>query len=296
MTTLTPRSVELNLGASLVRLVNEECFEWLRHAEPRSIHAVVTDPPFGIQEYTETHLAKRASGRGGVWRIPPSFDGSQRQPLPRFTVLSDDDLRQLRSFFLEWGTLLQRVLAPGAHVFVASTTALHHTVFGALQDSGLEGRGEVVRIVRTFRGGDRPKGAEDVYPDVSSMLRSNWEPWGVFRMPFDGTLRDNLGRWGVGGLRRREDGTPLGDVVESGRTPRRERDIVNHPSLKPQAFLRTIVRASLPLGAGVVLDPFAGSGSTLAAAASVGYDAVGVEVNAEFYSQAIDAIPRLMQM
>jgi hypothetical protein len=47
--------------------------------------------------------------------------------------------------------------------------------------------------------------------------------------------------------------------------------------LKPQAFMRQIVRAALPLGEGVVLDPFMGGGSTIAAAVAVGYASVGVE-------------------
>jgi len=45
-----------------------------------------------------------------------------------------------------------------------------------------------------------------------------------------------------------------------------ERKIAPHPSLKPQAFMRQLVRAALPLGRGVILDPFMGAGSTVAAA------------------------------
>jgi predicted methyltransferase len=60
-----------------------------------------------------------------------------------------------------------------------------------------------------------------------------------------------------------------------------------------QAFLRKIVRAVLPLGKGVVLDPFAGAGSTLAAAEAVGYDSIGVEKDEHFFDMACKAIPRL---
>jgi len=35
----------------------------------------------------------------------------------------------------------------------------------------------------------------------------------------------------------------------------------NHSCLKPQHFMRIIVRALLPLGTGAILDPFMGSGS-----------------------------------
>jgi DNA modification methylase len=66
-------------------------------------------------------------------------------------------------------------------------------------------------------------------------------------------------------------------VITSRPTPKSEREIAAHPSLKPQAFLRRVVRAALPLGDGTVLDPFAGSGSTLAAANAVGYASIGIE-------------------
>ena len=59
-------------------------------------------------------------------------------------------------------------------------------------------------------------------------------------------------------------------MIPSERTPQREREIANHPSIKPQSFLRRIVYAALPLGEGVIADPFMGSGSTIAACEAVG--------------------------
>ena len=57
--------------------------------------------------------------------------------------------------------------------------------------------------------------------------------------------------------------------------------------------MRQIVRASLPLGEGVVLDTFMGSGSTIAAARAVGYASIGIESDPEFYTMAVRAVPRL---
>jgi len=185
------------------------------------------------------------------------------------------------------------VAAPGAHLFIATNPLLSHILYRALARAGWEKRGEVVRLVQTLRGGDRPKNAEAEFPDVSVMPRSAWEPWGLFRRPLDGRVQDNLRRWGTGGLRRISDEQPFADVIPSERTPARERAIINHPSLKPQRFMRQVVRASLPLGAGRVLDPFAGGGSTIAAAEAVGYDSVGVEFDPHYYNLAVAAIPQL---
>ncbi len=128
------------------------------------------------------------------------------------------------------------------------------------------------------------------------MPRSKWEPWLLFRKPLEGRVQDNLRRWSTGGLRRPADSKPFGDVIKSGPTQKAEKSIAPHPSLKPQAFLRQVVRAILPLGQGVVLDPFAGSGSTLAAAESLGYASIGVEMDPEFVRIAEDAIPKLARL
>ena len=270
-----------------------DCLDWLAEQPTNSIHGVVTDPPYGLVEYSPREQTKLRARKGGVWRIPPSFDGHPRAPLPRFTTLSNADLEQLQRFFTEWATALKPVLVPGAHVMVAANPLASHLVATAIGAAGFERRGEIVRLVMTMRGGDRPKNAHELYPDVTVMPRSQWEPWVLFRKPLEGRVQDNLRKWGTGGLRRISTTQPFGDVITSAPTRRKERDLAQHPSLKPQAFLRQVVRAILPLGEGVVLDPFAGSGSTLAAAEAVGYTSVGTELDPLYVKLAEEAIPLL---
>lgn len=274
-------------------LVLDDCLTWLERQPSNSIHAVVTDPPYGLVEYSESEQRKLRARKGGVWRIPPFFDGAKRSPLPRFTVLRRPELDALEQFFTAWAARLVPVLVPGANVVVASNPLLSYIVSNALARSGLERRGEIVRLVMTMRGGDRPKDAHVEFSDVSVMPRSMWEPWLVFRKPLDGRAQDNLRKWGTGGFRRISSERPFGDVIESSPTRPVERALAAHPSLKPQAFLRQLVRGVLPLGKGVVLDPFAGSGSTLAACEAVGYTSLGIEKDSDYFGLAVSAIPRL---
>lgn len=274
-------------------LVNADCLEWLGSRERHSIQAVVTDPPYGLHEYSDEQQAKLRAGKGGVWRIPPSFDGHTRSPLPRFTTLTTAQLDELDRFFFEWTRALLPVLVPGANVVVASNPLLSHIVAASLSRAGLERRGELIRLVMTMRGGDRPKAAHEIFRCVSVMPRSMWEPWLLFRKPLEGRVQDNLRRWGTGGFRRPSDVRPFGDVIKSAPTHKREREIAPHPSLKPQAFMREVVRAVLPLGQGVLLDPFAGAGSTLAAAEAVGYRSIGVERDSRYFKLARSSIPKL---
>ncbi len=274
-------------------LFEADCLEWLRQQHENSIHAVVTDPPYGLVEYAPEQQEKLRNGKGGIWRIPPAFDGAKRSPLPRFTVLSRDEVEELARFFFEWGRALLPVLVPGSNVVVASNPLLSYVVSGALARAGLERRGEIVRLVMTMRGGDRPKHAHEEFPDVSVMPRSMWEPWILFRKPIEGRVQDNLRKWKTGGFRRPSADRPFGDVIPSSPTHKSERELAPHPSLKPQAFLRMLIRGALPLGEGIVLDPFAGSGSTLAAAEAVGYQSVGIEKDSRYFNLATASIPKL---
>ena len=280
-------------------IVHADCLEWLGRIPENSLHGIVTDPPYGVKEYNFDQLQKRENGTGGVWRIPPSFDGNERTPLPRFTDLSQKDRKNLRRFFSEWSSVVCRALRPGGHVFLATNAYLAPLVYDAVTDGGLTFRGQIIRNqVMTLRGGDRPKGAEAEFSDVCTMPRGCYEPWGLFRnpMPRDMRVQDCLREHGTGGLRRLPDGRPFMDVIDSEKTPQRERGIADHSSLKPQSFLRKLAYAVLPLGKGIVCDPFMGSGSTLAAAEAVGVSAIGVERRQSDVERSPDIIAQLAQL
>lgn len=175
------------IGKSLI--VHADCFEWLGRIPENSIHGIVTDPPYGVKEYEFDQLEKRANGNGGIWRIPPSFDGSVRQPLPRFTALNPKEREQLSRFFTERTKVAVHALRPGGHVFIACNSFMCQMVYGALVAGGLEFRGQLIRIVRTLRGGDRPKNAEQEFPDVCSLPRGAYEPWSILRKPIPAGMK-----------------------------------------------------------------------------------------------------------
>ncbi len=277
-------------------LVLGDALDWLLEQQPETVHAVVTDPPFGLVEYASEQLRKRRNGQGGIWRLPPSFDGWRRLPAPRFTVLRPADRNRIYDFHSRLAKACLRVLVPGSHVVMASQSLLAHLVIRAFVGAGFEMRGQVARIVKTFRGGDRPKGAHEEFPEVSVMARACWEPWLLFRKPCDGTVKENLRRWGTGALRRPSLDKPFSDLIQAGPPKARERAVAPHPSLKPQELMRPLVWAALPFGRGVVVDPFMGSGATIAAATALGLRAIGIESYAQYFVMAKRAVPILAAM
>ncbi len=277
-------------------IFNADAFDWLRLQRANSFQAVVTDPPFGVIEYTPKELNKRRNGRGGIWRQPNAFDGAHRQAMPRFTILDDHDRMGVLAFHLRLAPELFRVLTPGAHVLLASQCLVSHLVAQAFCMAGFEARGQLIRVVKTLRGGDRPKFGDKQYREVSVIPRSCFEPWLLFRKPCEGRVVETLKRYGTGALRRPSENTPFADLVEVPPARSRERSLANHPSLKPQALMRLLVRASLPLGKGIVLDPFMGAGSTIAAAKHLGLRSVGVESDYHYFTMARAAIPKLAEL
>jgi len=76
----------------------------------------------------------------------------------------------------------------------------------------------------------------------------------------------------------RKAGNPGGDNPRNRGVHARSN---HHPTVKPTDLMRYLCRLVTPKG-GTVLDPFAGSGSTLKAAELEGFSAIGIELNAEY--------------
>lgn len=97
----------------------------------------------------------------------------------------------------------------------------------------------------------------------------------------------------VGKAQRKEREAGLEHLPPKKRNDGRKKDIDNpylrqserrnhHPTVKPIALMRWLVRLVTPPGGCIVLDPFVGSGTTGCAAALEGVDFVGCELSEEY--------------
>ncbi len=86
-------------------------------------------------------------------------------------------------------------------------------------------------------------------------------------------------------------GAPLGDVWEIGIVAPVARERTGYPTQKPEALLERLI-LSLSDPGDLILDPYAGSGTTLAAAHRLGRRAVGIDASPEAWATAE---PRLSQ-
>ncbi len=113
-----------------------------------------------------------------------------------------------------------------------------------------------------------------------------------FNVPYEPLAASTLATWGTNkqravfekdGRRARSStteeatkGVPMGDVWEIGVIAPVSRERTGYPSQKPEALLERLIRALSDEGE-IVLDPYAGSGTTLAVAARLGRTFVGID-------------------
>ena len=73
-------------------------------------------------------------------------------------------------------------------------------------------------------------------------------------------------------------------IINRGRNPdnqsRKQQN--HHPTVKPLKLMEYLIKLIMPPKDGLILDPFAGSGTTLVAAKKLGFNAVGIEREEEY--------------
>jgi site-specific DNA-methyltransferase (adenine-specific) len=95
-----------------------------------------------------------------------------------------------------------------------------------------------------------------------------------------------------GKLGRQEDRQPgttdTGSAARffyTAKATKAERQGVTHPTVKPLDLMAYLCRLVAPPG-GTVLDPFMGSGTTIKAALSEGFNAIGIERDPAYFAMA----------
>lgn len=83
-----------------------------------------------------------------------------------------------------------------------------------------------------------------------------------------------------GGLQGRNDGSLGKKTIGKN----------HHPTVKPLALMEYLIKLIMPPKDGILLDPFAGSGTTILAAKNLGFNAIGIEKNLEYYNIAVERI------
>lgn len=291
------------------------CLDTLQAFEDDSIDAVVTDPPYAIDSTgPETELHERAmlGMQSRNWNEKATHSRG----------FADHDPRQFQEWCAAWLGEVHRVLRPGGHLVAFGGTRTWHRLVCAAEDSGLEIRDTIAWIHGTGRAKttDLARAAHDLSADdlhkvrgLSTTLAPAFEPAILARKPVPGTVVENVLAVGTGALNIDACRTPnrsgggrwpsnavldpltlraldagfdrsLYPALRVAKPSQKERvcvDGVTHPTVKPLELMRFLVRLVTPPD-GIVLDPFAGSGSTAEAALLEGVRSISIEREANY--------------
>ena len=210
-----------------------DCFDVLDELPESSVHAVVTDPPYGL------------AFMGRDW--------------------DDFEPKEYQSWCEEWAREVKRVLKPGGHLLAFSGNRTHHRLFTGVEDAGFEIRdtvtwhygsgfpkaGDISKTIdkradaertegkRVWRGGERQGGdwsnsdrrgegttEKVIYDEPATDAAKKWDGWKtalkpatefvvMARKPFDGATVDCVLEHGTGALNI--DGTRVGEDVDTSR-------------------------------------------------------------------------------
>ncbi len=104
---------------------------------------------------------------------------------------------------------------------------------------------------------------------------------------------------GLEGMPLKQSNPNFGSGGFSRPTDKPEREIKpaanHHPTVKPLALMRYIIKLLAPPNNPILLDPFCGSGSTLVAAKQLGIRAIGIEMEAEYCEIALRRVEAIKQ-
>ncbi|MGO2944078.1 MAG: DNA-methyltransferase [Brevibacterium aurantiacum] len=320
-----------------ITVFHGDALDLLSQLEPASVHALITDPPYGL------------SFNGNRWDGAAGF----RESLTDVDTSSMSDADVFEEWCAAWGRGALHALKPGAHVAAFGGTRTWHRMVHGLERAGLEIRDQIAWLhsagmpksmdvsyaLDKHHGVQRPdrqvqqgqsegilgitRSVDDHGTPVTedaqkwdgygTALRPAFEPIVIARSPMSSTTVNNLLEHGTGALgidagRFGDEKWPTNAALDPGQadaldvltgtwdsdepTSRRfpifrfeakpgpaERPRafgVSHATVKPLALMRWLVSLLTPPG-GIVLEPFAGSGTTIEAANQAGFQVIAIE-------------------
>lgn len=278
--------------------MNEDCITGLKRLPDASVHLILSDIPYGIgaDDWDVLHENTNSAllGSSPAQEKAGAIFKKRGKPINGWSEADRAIPRQYYEWCSQWSSEWQRVLKPGGSAIVFAGRRYAHRCISALEDSGFCFK-DMLAWMRQ-RAPHRAQRLSIVYERRGDEASSkNWEGWRVgnlrptfepvlwFTKPYKigTTIADNALLHGVGAFNEASflqyENSP--DNVLHGAFLPGEGGL--HPTQKPVRLMQSLIELTTLPGQ-IVLDPFAGSGSTLVAARNCERDFVGFEMSAEY--------------
>ncbi|MBI4749394.1 MAG: site-specific DNA-methyltransferase [Acidobacteria bacterium] len=279
-----------------------DCRQVLLEFPADSISACITDPPYNYEFIGHNWDSKEIERR--LQKVKDSSSKTLIKNIPYGSGLAGgvrnaqwykrvrENILSYEQWCFEWAEEVFRVCKPGAIVAAFNSTRTMAHVQIAMERAGFYARDCLVYR----RASGIPKGLniqsklkEKGMPEYQqwegwhSCLRNEWEAIVVVQKPLVNNYFETLVEFGVGLFHAiNEDGSFQSNILEN--IPRDKNNHYNvHCTVKPVALMEKLIDIFVPPSSEhIVLDPFAGSGTTLVAAKRLGRSYVGIEIVPEY--------------
>jgi site-specific DNA-methyltransferase (adenine-specific) len=242
------------------QLILGDCLQILHELEKASCDVVFADPPYFLSNGgTTCKSGRRANVRKGKW------DESQG-------IESD------HGFHRDWLSGCRSVLKPDGTIWV---TATQHTLFSigyVMQELGFK----ILNLITWEKPNPPPNLSCRYFTHSTEMLI-----WAA-------TNEKSKHRFNYTDMKAENGGKQMKTVWRFSAPSKAEKLHGSHPTQKPVAFVRRCLLASSIAG-DVVLDPFAGSGTTGVACATIGRRFIGIEQDPAFRQLSKERIEAVIE-
>jgi len=276
-----------------------DCISVMREMPHDSIAACITDPPYNYEfigrKWDTGEINRRIEriqdSKTLVKNIPygSGLAGGVRNA--RWYQRNRENIVEYTNWCKEWGRELFQICKHGAPVAVFSSTRTAAHVQVALEEVGFYTKDILVfRRPSGIPKGLNLKGKLEKlnHPDAKkwegwhTCFRNEWESIVLLQKPLLNNYWETLQETGVGVFRTvNENGSFQSNILEGYCHPSEKK--FAHCTVKPLALIKKLIHTLVPKSRNnIVLDPFAGSGTTLVAAQQLGYRFTGIEIEAEY--------------
>lgn len=288
------------MNNSLNRIIHGDCREALKKLSPDSISCVVTDPPYNYEfigrnwdhDEIQRRMTRIQDSSTLIKNIPygSGLAGGVRNQ--RWYERNRENVIQYIEWATQWSAQLIRVCKPGAVVAVFSSTRTLAHVQVALESAGFYSRD--VLVYRRHSG--IPKGLNvekklrkngdehaEKWSGWHTCLRNEWEAIVVVQKPLLNNYVETIEQFGLGPFKAiLADGSFQSNILE-GFSKGKDEEFDEHCTIKPLSLIRKLIELFLPQNdQHTVLDPFAGTGTTLMAAMELSHRAIGIEIEQRY--------------
>lgn len=270
----------------------------IKDIENESIHLILSDIPYGIgaEDWDVLHKNTNTAylGSSPAQKIAGAVFKKRGKPIIGWSKADRAIPKEYQEWCSNWASEWHRVLKPGASAFIFAGRRFSHRCVCAMEDVGFSLKDNLAWIRKKVP--HRAQRLSIVYEKRGDYFSAEtWDGWriGNLRPIFEPilwiikpykigtTIADNVLKHGVGAYNEsallryiEKPNNIIFSSFEKGESGL-------HPTQKPVKLMQILIELTTIKGQ-IVLDPFAGSGSTLVAAKNLNRKYIGFELNSEY--------------